>query len=103
MSAIKELIEEEKNAEKIIRDAEEKANQLLLNAKKKADEIIRNAENDESAIKDLITRKESEIMEKRNNILKNYENEAREIEYICRKNFEEAVKFVINSILEVNQ
>lgn len=102
MSAIKELIEEEKNAERIIKDAEEKANQLLLNAKKKADEIIKNAENDESVIKELILRKESEITEKRNNILKNYDNEAKEIENICKKNFEHAVKFVIDSVLGVN-
>jgi vacuolar-type H+-ATPase subunit H len=102
MSAIKELIEEEKNAEKIIKDAEEKANQLLLNTKKKADEIIKNAENDDSVIKELILRKEQEIIEKRNNILKNYDNEAEEIENICKKNFEYAVKFVIDSVLGVS-
>ncbi|MEM3832168.1 MAG: V-type ATPase subunit subunit G family protein [Thermoprotei archaeon] len=101
MSVIKELIEEEKNAEKIIKDAEAKANEIILHARKNAEKIIKTAENDESIIKDLVTRKEAEIAEKKSAILKKYEKEAQEIEDSCKKNFEEAVKFVLNNILGV--
>lgn len=101
MSVIKELIEEEKNAEKIIREAEEKANQLISNAKRNAEILIKNAENDESIIKDLVARKESEIIEKKNAILKQYDEEAQRLENICKKNFKDAVEFVVNSVLGV--
>jgi len=101
MSVIRELIEVEKNAERIIKDAEEKANQMVSNARRNAEMIIKNAESDDSIIKDLIAHKEAEITEKKNAILRKYDEEAQKIEDACKKNFEEAVRFVLNSILGV--
>ena len=43
----------------------------------------------------------SEIAKKKEAVLKEYDDETKRIESLCKKNFEEAVNFVIDDILGV--
>jgi len=99
MPIIKDLIDEEKKTEEIIKEAEDRAEEVVNTAKKKADELIRNAENEVNVLKDLTDRRELEIVIKKETVVKEYSEKLEEIETACKRNFGEAVDFILNYIL----
>jgi vacuolar-type H+-ATPase subunit H len=99
MPIIKDLVDEEKKTEEIIKEAEDRAKEIVNTAKKKADELIRDGENEVNGVKDLTDRRESEIAIKKETVVKDYSEKLEEIETACKRNFDEAVDFILNYIL----
>jgi vacuolar-type H+-ATPase subunit H len=99
MPIIKDLVDEEKKTEEIIKEAEDRAKEIVNRAKRKADEFIRDAVNDVKVVKDLTDRRESEIAIKKEAVVKEYSEKVEEIETACKRNFGEAVDFILNHIL----
>ncbi len=98
MSSIKDLLEEEKEAEGLLKNAVQQAEAILRDAKTKAGERIRTAQSDDVLIKELTERNKERISALQAKILSECQAKAAETERLCRKNLEAAVKLVVDNV-----
>ena len=99
MSTIKDLIDEEKKIELIIKEAEDRSKRMIDDAKRKAEDLIRNAQNNESVVRDVISVREKDMSTKKELVFREFEEEANRVENLCNKNFERAIDFVMDKVL----
>ncbi|MEM3437037.1 MAG: hypothetical protein QXP55_00680 [Nitrososphaerales archaeon] len=97
---LKELIEEEKKAEKALEEAKKKADEILESAKRKAMEIVEKAQK-EATFQDLIEKRTQEIEEKRKIILKQFEDECEKLAKKAEKNLSKVMEFALEKVLGV--
>ncbi|MEM3383025.1 MAG: V-type ATPase subunit subunit G family protein [Nitrososphaerales archaeon] len=97
---LKELIEEEKKAEKALEEAKKKADGIIENAKKRAMEIIEKAQK-EQFFQDLVEKRVQEIEEKRKTILKQFDDECEKLSKKAEKNLNKVVELALEKVLGV--
>lgn len=97
---LKELIEEEKKAEKALEEAKKKANEIVEDAKRRAMEIVEKAQK-EQFFQDLIEKRTQEIEEKRKSILKQFDDECEKLSKKAEKNLSKVVEFALEKVLGV--
>lgn len=98
MSSIKDLLNQEKEAEGLLKDADQKAEAVLREAKAKASDMIRRAQSDDALVRELTERNKAKIAEIRASVLSECEARAAQTEGLCRKNLEAAVRVVVNDV-----
>lgn len=98
MSSIKDLLQEEKDAESIIKNAEQQAEATLRDAKAKAAELIRRAQSDDALVKELAERNKAKIAALQAVILGECQTRAAEIENHCKENLNAAIELVVDSV-----
>jgi len=97
---IVDLIEEEKKAEQTLEEAKGKANKILGDAKKNAGEIVEKAHK-EKFFQDFIDKRTSEIDEKKRMIMKQFEDECKELTKKAEANISKVVDFVLERVIGV--
>jgi vacuolar-type H+-ATPase subunit H len=97
---LKELIEEEKKAEKALEEAKKKADEIIESTKRKAMEIVEKAQK-ETFFQDLIEKRTHEIEEKRKMILKQFDDECERLSKKAEKNLSKVVEFALEKVLGV--
>ena len=97
--SLRELIEEEKLAERQVLDAREEAKKILAKAREKAELVVSEAKDaTEKAWKAKIpgaSKERSKIVKER------FDKEAARLENLAKKNHKKGVDFVLKSVLEV--
>ena len=99
MSSIKNLLQEEKDAEALVKNAQSQAEQVVREARIKARELVKNAENDGARVKQLTELYEARISDQRARLQKECRTEADKIDTLCKKNFDDAVKLIVENVL----
>lgn len=99
MSSINEVMEEEKTAQRILREAEEKADRVVREARAAAGEMLGKAQADEAILKELGERQKEKTEAERAQILGDCMVKVEETENLCRMNFEAAVSLIVQSVL----
>ncbi len=96
ISQLKEIIEEERRLEEIVRNAEKEAEKILEEAKRKAGEIMRKAESEE----DITMAEEAErIEEEKRKLREEFELKIAEIRNAAMKKMETAINTIMSSVL----
>lgn len=96
ISQLKEIIEEERRVEELVRNAEKEAERILEEAKRKAEEIMRKAESEE----DIAMAEEAErIEEKKRKLKEEFELKIAEIRNMAMKKMDIAINTVISNVL----
>jgi vacuolar-type H+-ATPase subunit H len=101
MSSIKDLLEEEKEAEGQLKNAQQQAEAILRDARTKAGEQIRSAQSDDALVKELTARNKERISALQQKIFGECEARAADTERLCRKNLEAAVRLVVENVMGV--
>jgi vacuolar-type H+-ATPase subunit H len=101
VSSIKDLLQEESQAERQLKDAEMEAETLIRNAKMKAREILRTAQTDDTGIKELTGRSKERIAGQKAKIIEECQTGLAEAETMYKKNLESAIKLITNKVLGV--
>jgi len=99
MSSIKDLLDEEKNAERQLNDAEKEAESVLRSARARAAESIRKAQSDDALVNELSERNKERITATKARILAECKGRAAETEKLCKKNLEAAVRLIVSDVL----
>lgn len=99
MSSIKDLLQEEKDAEGVLKEAEQRAAALAAEARARAAEIIGKARGDDALVKELTARSEERIAAQRKRILEECEARAAEAEARYGRNVEAAASLVYEGIV----
>jgi vacuolar-type H+-ATPase subunit H len=102
MSAIKDLLREEEDADTLLRDAEQRAEAILANGKAKASEILKRAESEEGQLNEMAAKSQERIARARSRILEECRGKAAEAEKLYKGNLDGAVNFVVSNVLGVD-
>jgi len=102
MSSIKDLLQEEKDAEVNLKTAEQQAESTLRDAKVRAAELIRKAQSDDALVKELTQRNKEKITALQASIASECQARAADTETRCKKNLKAAVLLVVNDVLGGN-
>lgn len=98
MSSIKDLIDEEKEAEGLLKGSEQQAEAILKEAKAKAGDLIRRAQSDDALVKELTERNRGAIAAMQAKIQGECQAKATETERLCKKNLDAAVKVIVEGV-----
>ena len=99
MSSIKDLLQEEKDAEAILKTAQQQAEATLRDAKVRAAELIRSAQSDDALVKELTQRNREKISALQGRIASECQARAADTESLCKKNLQAAVRLVVNDVI----
>ena len=102
MSAIKDLLREEEDANTLLKDAEQRAEAILANGRAKASEILRRAESEEAQLNEMAAQFQVRIATTRSRILEECRGKASEAEKLYKGNLGGAVNFVVSDVLGVD-
>jgi len=95
MSSIKDLLDQEKESESMLRDSEQKSESMLRDARATAAELIRKAQSEDALLRELTARNKERIASMRQDTLSECEARAADSERLCRSNLEAAVRLII--------
>jgi len=99
MSSIKDLLQEEKDAEAIFKSAEQQAEATLREAKVRAAELIRRAQSDDALVKELTQRNREKISALQAKIASECQVRAADTESLCKKNLHAAARLVVDNVI----
>jgi vacuolar-type H+-ATPase subunit H len=99
VSAIKDLLSEEKTAEDLVKNAERQADEILRNARNKAKELLKETESDNSRIKEITELSQSRVQTSKLEILDECNAQASEEEKQYERNLDEAIKLIVENVL----
>lgn len=98
MSSVKELLQEEVDAESLVRKAEESARTTLNEAKAKATELLKKAHIDGGPVDKVAGEAKVKVAGEKEAILNGCEARATEAEELYKKNLVAAARLVVESI-----
>lgn len=99
MSSINDVMEEERTAQRLVRDAEQKAEAILRDAKASAAAKVSKAQTDDALLKELTERHKERMAAQRAEVLKECQARVEETERSCRANLGRAVDLIVDSVL----
>lgn len=99
MSSINEVMEEERSAQRLVRDAEERAETVVSDAKAAAAAMVSKAQTDDTILKELEQRQKERTSAERAEIFRDCQGRVEEAERRSQKNFETAVNLIVESVL----
>jgi len=99
VSSIGEIMDEERNAERLLRDAEQKAEALLKDARARAVAVLERAQSDDALVNDLTERHKKRIAALREEVLAGCQSRVAETEKLCLSNLDAAVKLIVDDLL----
>lgn len=102
MSSIKDLLQEEKDAESLVKEAERKAEALVQDARRKAADSIRRAQSEDAQLKELSRASQERVARLRARIAEECDTRAAETDKSCRANLKAATKLIVDTVLGVD-
>jgi vacuolar-type H+-ATPase subunit H len=99
VSSIKDLLDEEKEAEGLLKDSEQKADAIVRDARTKASDLIGKAQSDDVLVRELTERNKERISVIQAEIQSKCDARAAETEMLCQRNLEAAVELVVDNVL----
>ena len=102
MSSIKDLLQEERDAEALVKEAERKAEALVQEAKRKAADAIRKAQSDEVQVNELSLASKERSARLRKRIAEECDQRAAETEQSCNANLRVTTKLIVDTVLGVD-
>jgi vacuolar-type H+-ATPase subunit H len=101
VSSIKDLLQEEKDAEELLQGAEKSAEAILKEAEAKAAELVRRARRDDALVNELAVRHKDKVAALRAKTFAECQAKAAEAERLYKKNLGAAVKLIVDNVLGV--
>lgn len=101
MSSINDVMDEERNAERLLRDAQQRAEALLGQARASAAEMVKTAQSDDTLVRELTNRSKDRIAALRATILAECQARVAQTEELCNRNLEAAVRLITDEVLGV--
>ena len=99
MTSIKDLLQEENEAERQLKEAEQESEELIRNAKSRAREVLKAAKMDNIAINRLTEESKQRIAEQKTEITVEFQARFVEAESRYRKNLDNTVKLILDKAL----
>jgi V/A-type H+/Na+-transporting ATPase subunit G/H len=103
LSAIKDLLSEEKSSEELVKNAERQAEDIVREARSKARELLKKAESDDARLNELKEQYQSRISNSKSKILEECKADAAQSEKTYQSNFDSAVKIIVERVLGAKQ
>ena len=102
MSSIKDLLQEERDAESSLKEAEREAEAIVLAARTNARQLVRQAQSDDTLVKEMTQHYQEKITELRAKIHGECQTKVSELEKVYRGNLQVAIKLIVDQVLGVS-
>ncbi len=99
MSSIKDLLQEEDEAERQVKEAEQKAEALIRDAKSTAREILKRAQTDDVEIARLSEESKQRILQLKTKEDEEFQVQFAETENRYKKNLDDAARLIMSKVL----